>query len=273
MWGNPIAEAVAPLAEKYHVPMLAMALSPEVSKNKRYVIRSGNHSALFANCLAEHIRATGYSRIGVVLTENSYLIGMYAELQRALGSEVTLDVIARYDASENDFRSAISKLKIRDYDAIAVFLMSGQVSQFYRQYAEQKLSLPTLGTDFFESATEIRFAGAAIQGAVYAHLGASPAFYEEYVSLFNDDLQLAYAGNGYDMAKIIAQALLAAGPTTDADRLIATLRSSSDYHGVLGIAHYRETEEGGAYFELPIELKRVTGTSFVTIPSAKSPIR
>ena len=92
----------------------------------------------------------------MVLTENSYLSGILAGLEKALPKSASVSVIGEYQPGGSDFQSAVTKLKASEFDAVGVFLMSGQIAHFYRQYAEQGVSLPTFGTDFFESYTEVK---------------------------------------------------------------------------------------------------------------------
>ena len=262
VWGNHPSEAVAPLAEQYRIPTVAAGANPTISQSKSYIVRSMNHAQMFSELLAKHIRAKQYHRIAVVLAQNSYLSGIYSSLANALGTELIL--IDHFEPSDTDFRAAITKIRHGGFDSVAVFLMSGQVSQFYRQLQQQRVNLPTLGTDFFESTTEIEAAGPAMQGAVYAHIGTSPEFRSQYVERFDNDLQLSYAANGYDTATIIARAL-ASTPDSTPESVIAAIKDQKALRGVSGELSYRNTDEGGAYFEFPVMLKRIVGSSFESI--------
>lgn len=260
VWGNPTSEAIAPLAEKFKVPTLAMVLNPKVSTDREYVIRSTNYDALFSKRLVEAMSARQIKKLAVVVSENSYLNGILDGIKRFADDNLKIDIVQRYQPSDMDFRSSITRIKGKNYDAIAVFLMSGQVGQFYKQMKQQKLNLPSYGTDFFESKTEIQQSGGAMEGAYYTHLGVSEDFRKQYVARFGNDLQLAYAGNGYDIANIAANAIKAKKA-----KLITSLKDVKSYRGVSGIANFKNTADGGAFYEFPVRLKQISGESFKEI--------
>lgn len=202
-WGNPTTEALAPLAERAKLPLIGMSLDPKVSQGRSYVIRSTNASSHFSAKLAGYLKKRGYRNLGVVIADNTYVQGLYDGLKLSLGDGTHLEVIDRYNLDDQDFRSSVTKIRKKKFDAIGVFLISGQVSAFYRQMSSQGLSLPTFGTDFFESTTEIRNAAGGMEGAVYTHLGVGAAFRQSYLKKYGNDYQIAYAGNWYDIAVML----------------------------------------------------------------------
>ncbi len=262
VWGNPTWEAVAPLAEEQRVPMLAVVMNPSVSRNRRYIIRASDHAEMFSRRLAGYLRSRGWSRLGVVLTENSYLRGTFDGLRDALGDDAAPRLIDVYQPGDTDFRSTIAKIRSSGYEAVGVFLMSGQIAQFYRQLRQQRGEQRTFGTDFFESTTEIKASGGAMDGAVYAHVGVSEAFRRQYTARFGNDLQVAYAGNGYDMACLLAEKFAAATGRESAEQIIEKLESPEPHSGVGGTFRFRNTDEGGAYFEYPVMMKMIQRESF-----------
>jgi branched-chain amino acid transport system substrate-binding protein len=265
VWGNAPSEAVCPLSERYRVPTIASISNPAVSIQKQYTIRAVNHAASLSRLLAGYLREKGYSSIGVVLTEISYLNAVLSGLRAELASSQSLELIDAYGPADNDFRASVTKIRSAHYDVIGVLLISGQISQFYRQAAEHKLDVPTFGTDFFESTTEIAQSKGTMEGAVYVHFNVDHRFRRRYLEKFGNDIQLAYAGNGYDMSMVIAQA--AAKASKDPEETMEALRLKGPQQGVGGVFRYRETDEGGAYFEFPIHIKQIHGKEFRVIKS------
>lgn len=268
VWGNPTSEAVGPLAERYKLPTIASVMNPSVSQNKQYTIRATNHAAMLSRLLSEYLVEQGYSKIGVVIAENSYLNGVLDGLRAALPAGISLEVVDNYQPGDNDFRASVAKIKSAGYDSVGVFLMSGQIAQFYRQFASQQVVVPTFGTDFFESTTEIEQSGGAMDGAVYPHFGVSSEFRKRYKKRFGNDLQLTYAGNGYDMAVLIAETASKLSKGAAAETIMPLLKSREERSGVEGPFRYRETPEGGAYYEFPIHIKRIDGTEFKKVKSS-----
>ncbi|WKZ56144.1 MAG: ABC transporter substrate-binding protein [Bdellovibrionota bacterium] len=260
-WGNPTTEALAPVAEQRKVPLIGMTLDPRVARGKRYVVRSTNSSADFSAALASHLRARGYRKLGVVIVENTYVQGLFDGLKRALGDEIEIKEIDRYNLGDQDFRTSIAKIRADGYDAIGVFLITGQVSNFYRQLSAQGVALPSFGTDFFESSTEIRLAGGGMNHAVYPHLGITDSFRTSYVAAFGNDYQIAYAGNAYDMAVMLGQLFNKVVPPPNADQIMTRIRSVQNRNGIGGTFSFVDSEEDGPHFHFPVQVKQVSGES------------
>lgn len=264
-WGNPTTEAIAPVAETSHMPLIGMSLDPGSARGKKYLIRCINPASDFSKRLAEYLRQREYRRLGVVIAQNTYVQGLLDGLNANLGSDRKVSTIASYTLAETDFRTSIAKIKSSNFDAIGVFLISGQVSSFYRQLRDQKVALPTFGTDFFESTSEIKMAGAAMEAAVYPHLGVDKSFASRYVGKHGNDYQIAYAGNAYDIAVMIGT-LFNNAARLSADQIMDELRSSkTSLNGVTGPFKYRHTRDGDSYYEFPVQLKRIENGRYVVL--------
>lgn len=263
-WGNPTTEAVAPLAERYHLPLIGMAANPQTSLGRHYVIRSTNAASDFASRLAEYLVQQGYKNIGVIIADNSYVRGLFDGLKSTIGDRGSVEIVDLYNLQDQDFRSSISKLRQRKYDALGVFLITGQISNCYRQLKDQGINLPTFGTDFFESGTEIKLANGGMNGAVYTHLGITEQFRADYVSRFNNDYQIAYAGNAYDMAMILGR--LFNGQTLSADEIMTRLRSVKDQSGIGGTFSFGDAPDEGPHYHFPVQLKKIVGDKITVIP-------
>lgn len=264
-WGNPTSEAVAPLAERYRVPLIAMTLDPSIAIGKKFVVRSTNSARMFSERLAAHLKHAGYKKMGVVLSQNTYVQGLYDGLLKSIGPQQTLEVIDTFTSETHDFRTSIAKIRKGEYDAIGVFLISGQVSEFYRQLKNQRIAVPTFGTDFFESETEITFAAGGMEGAVYTHLGTTDAFRKDYEGRYGNNLQIAYAGNWYDMAMVLTTLCENNSMSGTPEEVMAALRGVGPIAGVGGTFEYRQTEKDGGYFHFPIYAKQITGPRSVIL--------
>jgi branched-chain amino acid transport system substrate-binding protein len=263
-WGTPPSEAIAPIAERYHLPLIAMAVGSQVIRGNKYVIRSTNNISAFSHILAKYLHEQGYKNIGIIIADTPYLTGIYKGVSQELAGAAKVELIDHYNFQDQDFRSSIPKIKSKKYDALGVFLISGQISAFYRQLNDQVVSIPTFGTDFFESTNEIRLSRGGMNGAVYPHLGVSEAFKASYKIEFKSDYQLAYAGSAYDTAMIIAKKLRSDSKLTPED-IMSRLRAVSKEEGVGGVFSFTEQPGDDPHFKFPVELKRIDGEEIVTI--------
>ena len=265
-WGNPTSEAVAPLAEARKVPLIALSLDPVSARGRSYVIRFQNRASDFSKRLAQHLKVKGYKHVGIVISQNSYLQGLLDGLKENLASDQHITIIDTFNLSDMDFRSAVVKAKSGSFDALGVFLISGQVSTFYRQLKQQQVNTPTFGTDFFESPVEIKSAGGAMEGAVYPHLGISTQFEAQYKERYKNDYHIAYAGNSYDLAVMLGTLFNSVSSGLSSDKILEILKSDkSSLVGVTGATRFRHSSDGDSYFEFPIQLKRVSNGGYLPI--------
>lgn len=264
-WGEPPLHAVAPLAEQAELPLIAMSLDPAPAIGRRFVIRSINFSDQYAETLAEHLIRRGFKRIAILKTEDPFLNSMVDGLRRHLASDQSLEVVAAFSPADLDFKTQITKLKGGSFDVLGVYLFTGQVSTFYRQAAALRLVIPTFGTDFFESRNEIAQARGAMNGAVYPNLEVPEEFAASYRERFGNDAQIAYAYNAYIFAKLTAQ-LFAKDKSLDtlnADRIVNRYTSMEALRNQP--FRFRETAEGGRFYEFPLVIRKIEKDRFVTI--------
>lgn len=255
-WGTVTTEALAPIAERRRMPLVAWTADPEMTKGKHFVVRFTNSAADYGKVLARHLHSLGKRKIALVLSETQYLEAMHKGLRAALYPNQSLDIIATFNPSDQDFHSIITRMRSKDYDALGVFLVTGQVAQFYRQLEEQRLKIPTFGTDFFESSTEISNAGPAMDGAFYSNNAVDPSFHKQYLTTFGNDSQVTHAGNAYDFSRMSCESL------TDgrygSEELIEKLKQVRR-RGVLGTFAYVRSESADQFFAFPIMIKTIRG--------------
>lgn len=259
-WGNPTSEALAPLAKRSKVPLLSMSLDEKITLDNKYTIRTLNKADDFSRKLAEQINSSGNKNIGVIIADNSYVRGLLNGLKKHLSKDIHIEEIASYPIQEQDFKSSVLKIRAKKYDYLGVFLISGQISSFYKQLRQQGVKTPTFGTDFFESSTEIKLADGGMEGAIYPHLGVDPDFYKRYTAKYNNDYQIAYAGNAYDMAMVIgAKFSTKDSSTLSSEEIIKKLESTGETKGISGTFSFQNTQDGGPHFHYPARLKKIVG--------------
>jgi len=250
-WGTPTSEAIAPIV-KNTVPFIAITTEPSITNISPYIIRGGfNQPKDYVAKVWQYLRSKNVKKIGVMRTEIVYLNSLYNELQKAKNPDESIVLVDNFNFDNADFKSAIGKLSKDKYDAVGVFLVSGQISTFYKQSKELGIDLPiTFGSDFFESQSEIDGAQGLMNGAVFANTGVDSNFMNKYVSTFKGSSQIASAGYGYDLAKLLNSVV----DYKDKDTILNSLKSVKDFPGVEGSLSYSEPS-GDRYFTKPTYLK------------------
>lgn len=201
VWGSNPSNAVAAIAETSKTPLVAYSTERSVGESRNFVIRFCSHEGQHAQAILEYLRSKGLKHFGVFKAELVFFNGVVREMRKLLRDDETLSV-NDVSVSESDFRTLLTKLRGDKTQALVVLLVSGQISSLYRQLDQLKVKIETVGTDFFDSMTEVRQAGGAMTGAVFPAHYVDQAFMQRYITAFGNELQLAIAAIAHDFALI-----------------------------------------------------------------------
>lgn len=264
-WGGPTSEAVAPLADPQDVVLFVWSADPRVAQQRKNVVRFCNSGREYAEVLTGYLKEQNYKKIGIVKTENQYIDSILDGLVDTAGDHLNIDVIDNYLPSDQDFRSSISKIKNQKYDALGLFLLSGQVSNFARRLKEQAISVPLFGTDFFESLTEVKQAQGGLKDAIFSNNEVSPDFRKTYVQKYGNDLQINHAANGYDFATLLCSRILPDMDTFSSDTILKHVADVSSYSGEQGHTKFTSNSESDKSFPFPVVVRKVKDEIIETI--------
>jgi branched-chain amino acid transport system substrate-binding protein len=268
-WGTEPGRALAPVAEQRRIPLLTLSHDPSIAQGRRYVIRFINRGSEFSRVTAEWLRSSGYRRIGVVKSELTYLNNAVAGLTQHRAPEQSLEVVDSFSLDESDFKTSISKLKAKNFDAVGVYLLTGQISKFYRQALQLRLATPTFGTDSFDSRSEVKESGPAINGSVFSNIGVNERFQESYSRRFGNDFQVAYAGNGYDLCQLLTK-LFGESKPRSAEEALDRIVQAAPQEGQSGAFRFVTDATKDQHFEFPIVLRIVIDGRIVTLGTASN---
>ncbi len=262
-WGTTPAEGGAPIIETLGVPYFPSATQPKITRESKYIIR--NYSSLddAAQIYWEYFQAQEFKKVGIVALNIDYFNTYTTSLEKFVAEGKSIEVIDKVNnASDVDFRTTLQKIKSssESYDVIAVLLLPGQISSFYKQMAELEIEIPTVGTDFFESPAEIAASGSAIDGAVYINIASNPEFDREIDERFNLTNQISTAANAYDMVDMIVNKY----DFTDSESLLRSISKIKNFEGEVGSYSYIENEND-RYLKSELYLKQITNGEIVVI--------
>lgn len=268
VWGNEPALALAPVAERKHFPAVVVAQHPKAGAGYKYVIRFTNPAQDYSQAILEYLRKKGFKKFGVVQSEISFFNILLEEFKKNLQSGEELQILDSFPPAEMDFRSSLAKLRTKQFDALGVYLVPPQVSQFFRQAAEQKLSWAAFGATPFESRAVITQALGYMNGAVFSHMRVSEDFRRHYAQSFSDDIQVSYAANAYEFARITCELFGGLDKVPSAEEILAKYAAVPEGRGVAGHYRFKDSPEFGRYFEFEIAVKRIVDNQIVVLPPA-----
>lgn len=263
LWGYGPVQAVAPVAEQRKQPLIAVTGEQGIALKRDYIVRFCYHGEQAALEILPYLRKKGVKKIGILKTELAFINSILDGLRKNLADGESVEVIDSFQFENTDFKSSITRLKSMSYDAVGVFLGSGQISQFYRQAASQGYDGFTFGTDFFESKTEIVDSGAGIDGAVFPAPFVSEDFKKRYLDQFGNDLQVSWAANAYDFANYLGRQHSGMKGDKPAVALLEQFRKIKGEQGASGMFNFAADAEQGSGVEFQMVVKKVVGAEIV----------
>jgi ABC-type branched-subunit amino acid transport system substrate-binding protein len=262
-WGIPFCKALAPLAERRHIPLIGLCIDPETSKGRSYVMLFMNVTYDFIEKQIAFLNQNNLKKVALLVSDNAYLFEMQRAFQMKITSDFSVTYIDGLPSTEKDFRTHIIKLKQNSYDAVGVFLSIGQAPLFYRQSAQLKFDIPTFGTNLFESHSEIRAGERSMDGAVFTNTKINPDFKEKYKSEFGIDSQLAFGAPAYELAMTIGNLFNHIDEKLTPEQIMEKFHSIGEQRGTAsGPWRVIKSNEYGTYVQFPIAVKEIKGMGY-----------
>ena len=256
VWGSGPSEALAPLAERQSFPLITLG-EHDAAVGRSHVLTFTNPSTQFSEMLVRYLTKQGYKKFAIVMTQITYFETLSNTFRDNLNPDQSLSIVNTHLPGDNDFKSSIAKIVKDKPDALGVYLLNGQVSAFYRQMAEQRLEIPTFGTDVFESATEIKASAPRIEGAVYAHNLVSEDFKKRYREKYHNDIHLTTAARGYDFANLVGDTADPLLPELGRNIFEKLTKIEGSKLGASGEYRFKSSAQFGKRFEFPIVVKKI----------------
>ena len=247
IWGEVPTFAIQHLVDKQKVPVLSMSVDGSPFHGQQYLRRVIADASTFMAPICKALLKEGVDTIAVVQTEDPFMFAM----GRALSSCPNIKVLSQETVGldEKDFKSLATKIKAREPSAVACLLNSTQAGLFARSLKVLGVKSRIVGTDVFDSESEIDLSQGGLQGALFPVIAIPESFEKAYEKRFHNTNQIPYAYNSYATAKMLGT-LLKAKKTVTRESLISFLDTT------LGNKLNSES-----LIETTIELKVVSGTT------------
>ena len=271
VFGGPMSDTLAPLAEQTFTPMFSTEYDVRYTKERKYVIRFANNAESYAESLLQELRSRNLHRFGIIKVDNQYHNTLSDALINSLNAEEEATLIANVPPGENDFRAVIAKLRREKFDALGVYLTPGMQHSFFTQLKSSGLRFPLFGTDSFESREENRGVEEVVEGAIFANSSVSDSFVKRYRTRFNSTSQVVHAALAYEFALLVADLFSKESAPNDVENFVKRFALSNSRASVCGEYFYRMTPETGQYFSFPIAVRQVRNGENSVISIRKAP--
>ena len=233
------------------IPVLSTAVSPAITEAYSYTVLTAANNHLSAQVLADFaLNGLSLQTVGVaVQAEDAYsriLREQFSAAFQAGGGTVTGS--NSYEVGSVDFSAQIAELTADNPDAILLASFAPEVPNFMKQARETGYEGLFIGGDGWDDAARFYNTlndNAPLNGSYYT-TNFFPGGDDPTANHFSSAYTAAYgmipdgaAANGYDVARILAQALETAD-SLDPDDLLAAIVATQDYRGATAISHYDE---------------------------------
>jgi len=164
--GSAIGHAIAPLAEKAQIVMIALGASDKsLLQGRRYAFLHWVAPEAECEILAQEIKKRGYIRLGIITAEQTSIVAFYNVMitefkKQGLMPRVVLD--ERFLPQETDFRTFIAKMRARQIDGLIVCLFPDATPALAKQLRRAGIKADLIGLEWFEDPEVVK----ASQGAL-----------------------------------------------------------------------------------------------------------
>ncbi len=254
VFGGPSAHAIAPIAERNKVLLIAVCFPSEFAVGRNYVFRSMNPTAHYAEALVHYLSSQGVTRFEVLRSDNIFFQSFADEIKKALSSDQEYREIALISPQDVDLKTFLNRITPNEESYLGLLLSPHHLSSF------AKLSNPNVrkkifyGTDLFESLPSSQ--SKAFEGAIYPDNQVTESFRHRYMKHFGNDNHLTLAASAYDVAFLIARAIQET-QTTSPEKIVYFAKQTKGQLGELGKFNFRESSEYGMFMEYDVVIKKL----------------
>lgn len=249
--------AIAPLAEKDHIILIAIASDPSVQVDKKYVFRLEISPLAESRKISEYIKYKEYKSISSIIAIQSGVQSAYKELIK--DSKINDLVMSKESVvvGESDYRTILVRLLDAKPQAIIVGLLPGDAGVFIKQARDLGFKGDFLGFNFVEGEETLKSGGISIDGLVYSQADDSSSWFTNLYQKKYSTSPDSGSSHVYDAFNILFQSQ----NDNNTEGALKYIEELHNYNGALGVF----SSSGSHEFVLPVILKTVRDGWFVKL--------
>ncbi len=239
--------AIAPLIDKDKIVLITPLTGGENIDNAAdYLFRNGPSDIIAGTKPAEEVFGMGYKRV-VLLTDNAeYTTDIRKHFKNSYLGEIVFDELI--NPNQKDFRSEISKIQKKEFDAIIINTASGNSAAYLiKQLYESKNSKPIFANFLAFNSNTLKIAGKKSFEGVYIYdpefdsdSFRTQNFFKKYNKKYNTNPTIPFHTTGtFDAIKMIIEAV--EETSYDGEKIHDyLLKNIQDWQGMNGIVSFDE---------------------------------
>ncbi len=235
VFGSATSLAVAKKAQDRSIPMVSIATSDLIQKDKPYVFRHMLASDRSAKILVEEVNRLSLKQISTVATLHDGMLAFRNAFKSALAESAvgiaTLEDV-EVESSETDLRSIALSIMRKKPEGIFIGLMAPQASLFAKAIRGLGYKGELFASNQVDMPSEFKNGGQSFDGLWFSRDGQSrDNYFETKFELKFGFAPATFALNGFDVGKMIVEGLK---KDQKAAGLVNHLTKLNDFKGVLG---------------------------------------
>lgn len=232
VFGSTTSLAVADIAEQMKVPLIAIAISPEVVSGRSYVLRAHLSSERQVETILPEIRNHIYKSVALVTTNQDATLSLREHFLPRTDLSVVLDEVINPD--EVELKSLAVKIQSLHADSVFLNLLPPQGSGLARELKNIGFKGELFSGAPLANPSELKIAKGALDGAWFVSLDSVEAkdFFIQYRKRFSEEapIQSLY---GYEAAWLISS--LPAG-----GNIFENIIQAKSFKGFFGDYHIKD---------------------------------
>lgn len=239
--------AAAPISEEAKVILFsAFSSNPAISEMGDYIFRNIVSDKDVAMGMAD-VAAQAGNKIALITENTDFALGVRENILSKLDElRIKLVVDEKYNQSDTDFRTQLTKIKDANPDAVIVNPQASVGGLIIKQAKEMGIVAEYVGGYSFSGGDTMKAGGEAMNGVKFVDapgLNTSNPVAQKFLTTYKEKYSSPAseweAGARYDSVYILADAIKSCGQI-DTDCIKDYLYDLKDYSGTLGTYHFNE---------------------------------
>jgi len=249
------------LAERGQTILLSCAAAESgADPLAKFVFRTPQKDADAVRKIFLHMKKMNITKIGILSSNSGFGSAGKTLLEKlSLENGIRIAYNGVYDKAATDVNALVAKLKTAKVQAVVNWSIEPAQALVLASARRLGVTAPMYLSHGFGDITYLAAAGAAAEGVIFpagrlliadALSDRNPqkrvllAYKKTYEEKFKEDAS-AFGGHAYDALKILEQALKAAGPNADREKVRATIENMKGLAGIAGIFNFTPADHNG----------------------------
>lgn len=226
VFGSGTAMAIADIAERSHIPTMALSMSDKVVEGRQSIYRLFLTANAQTRVIENEVKIRHYPSLAIVASSHEAMIRLRDRFLDTHPANVILS--EELVPSDTDLRAVALRVKTAGPKAVYLLMMPPQLSSFAKQLREAGYKGELFSTIQAQNLAEVKAAAGAMEGLWFSTFDDSEArwFYDQYKTAFAEPA-MPDGLFGFDAAKLFIQG------ATSSD-VLSSLVAVKNFSGLLG---------------------------------------